>query len=230
MPQVENTVKKSKGDSRPQSPPDLSPYDSDSSLDPDTLVPKFVELQTRLYEIQPDLFDQPKKGGKPNRGKTESQSEDPRTAGIQRRIASIENDVLFDRPEAEYRWKEKLEELRKEAAFLRQQPQEDEPSPSKEPEVQDPPPETKAEPEDILAVDDGNEEQAGLFGEMFQREEPTLEVGIITEELNAAALEHRDFGKWTGLSPRRILEETCKARYGFPLFAFHTAGPLMRNV
>src|SRR5699024_8399879 len=83
--------------------------------------------------------------------------------------------------------------------------------------------------EDILAAGDGNEEQAGLFGEMFQREEPALEVGIITEELNAAALDHRDFGKWTGLSPRRILEETCKARYGFPLFVFYAAGPLMRN-
>lgn len=39
-----------------------SPYDSDSSLDPDTLLPKFLELQTKLYELRPELFDQPKKG------------------------------------------------------------------------------------------------------------------------------------------------------------------------
>ena len=172
-----------------------------------------MELQTRLYEIQPDLFDQPRKGNKSNRNKPENNSADPRIIKIQRKIGSIENDVLFDRNEAEYQWKEKLDDLRKEAAFLRQQPNDDEQLPSKDTEGQEPLPETKEEPADILSVDDSNEEQAGLFGDMFQREEPALEVGIITEELNAATINHRDFGKWTGLSPRRILEETCKSRY-----------------
>lgn len=100
---------------------------------------------------------------------------------------------------------------------MRQQPHEDEHSPSKQTESHEPLPETKEEPADVLSVDDDKEEQADLFGDMFQREEPSLEVGVITEELNAAAMDRRDFGKWTGLSPRRILEETCKARYEPPL-------------
>lgn len=171
--------------------------DSDTSLEPDTLVVKFVELQTQLYEIQPDLFDRPKKG------KSKTEAAEPRAARIQRKIASIENDVLFERQEAEYQWKEKLEHLRKEAAFMRQKPREESPA-----ETEEPPSDAKDE-QDALAAEDDTE----LFGDMFEREEPTLEVGVITEELNAAAMTHRDFGKWTGLSPRRILEETCKSRY-----------------
>jgi ATP-dependent RNA helicase DHX29 len=203
VPQV-GTAKKPQGDPGPPSSPSLDPYESDSSLDPDTLVPKFVELQTRLYEIQPDLFDRPKKG---NKSKTEGQSSDSRAARIQRKIGSIESDVLFERHEAESLWREKLDGLRKEAAFLRQNPPDE--SPPEQVESQEPPTEAKEDPEDVLPVD----EQADLFGDMFEREEPALEVGVITEELNAAAMTVRDFGKWTGLSPRRILEETCKSKY-----------------
>lgn len=206
MPQDDN-AKKPKGDSAPPSPPSLDPYDTDSSLDPDTLVPKFVELQTRLYEIQPDLFDRPKKGNKPRAG---PQSGDPRIARIQRKIGSIESDVLFERLEAESQWREKLDGLRKETAFMRQESRADERTPEQT-ESREPPTEIEADPGSAPPVED--EEQGDLFGDMFEREEPALEVGVITEELNAAAMTHRDFGKWTGLSPRRILEETCKSRY-----------------
>ena len=203
----DDTAKKPKVDLGPPSPPNLDPYDTDSSLDPDTLVPKFVELQTRLYEIQPDFFDRPKKGNKP---KAEVQSGDPRIARIQRKIGSIENDVLFERYEAESQWREKLDVLRNEASFMRRESRRDG-SPTEQAGSQERPTEVEADQGRASLVED--EEQADLFGDMFDREEPTSEVGVITEELNAATMTHRDFGKWTGLSPRRILEETCKSRY-----------------
>ncbi|KAL4779326.1 P-loop containing nucleoside triphosphate hydrolase protein [Aspergillus varians] len=175
------------------------PYDSDSSLDPDTLVPKYLDLQTRLYNLRPEIYDKPKKGKKGQlAGAT---AEDPQALKLQRKISSIENDVLFDRKEAEYFWREKLDELRKETAIFRRV------EAKTEKEQVD---EKESEPEAVPALAD--DEAGNLLGDMFQAEEPTLELGVITEELNKASITVRDFGKWTGLSPRRVLEEACKAR------------------
>ncbi|KAL5335025.1 P-loop containing nucleoside triphosphate hydrolase protein [Aspergillus crustosus] len=176
--------------------PQPDPYESDSSLDPDTLIPTYLDMQTRLYNLQPEIYDKTKKGKK---GREPAGATDPQALKLQRKILSIENDVLFDRKEAEYYWREKLDELRKESAIFRRV----EASTEKEQvEKEDPEPEPEAAP---LEADD-------LLGDMFQDEEPTLELGVITEELNKASITVRDFGKWTGLSPRRVLEEACKAR------------------
>ncbi|PYI15552.1 ATP dependent RNA helicase [Aspergillus violaceofuscus CBS 115571] len=193
------------------SPPQSYAYDSDSSLDPDTLTPKYLELQTRLYELRPELFDQPKKGKKGSRKHTGTDSQDPQIAKVQRKIASIENDVLFDRHEAEYKWREKLDDLRKEAAFARRTEPEEKP-PVEEVAEKEQSEEKKTELDGDAAPLDSIGEDADLLGDMFGSEEPTLELGVITEELSKAAIKTRDFGKWAGLSPRRVLEETCKAR------------------
>jgi ATP-dependent RNA helicase DHX29 len=152
-----------------------------------------------LYNLRPEIFDKPKKGKK-SRVPT-SAADDPQASKLQRKISAIENDVLFDRKEAEYFWKEKLDELRKEAAIFRRADTEKELVEKKEPEP---------EPDTTPPLEDGD---GDLLGDMFQDDEPTLELGVITEELNKASITIRDFGKWTGLSPRRVLEEACKARY-----------------
>ncbi|KAB8231720.1 putative ATP dependent RNA helicase [Aspergillus alliaceus] len=201
-------VKKTKNPPKELHPSISSPYDSDSSLDPDTLLPKYLELQTQLYNLQPEAFDKPKKGKRSAHGSVEMDTNEHQVAKIRRKIAGIENDVLFDRIEAEYRWKEKLDDLRKEAAFLRQN---NEQAPSEEPENKEQSEEKGAEAKmEIGPID--YEETTDLLGNMFQAEEPVLETGVILEELNKAAIQIRDFGKWTGLSPRRVLEDTCKAR------------------
>lgn len=188
------------------------PYDSDSSLDPDTLLPKFLELQTKLYDLRPELFDQPKKGKKSGSQQANVTIDDPQVARLQRKLASIENDVLFDRDEAEYRWREKLDDLRREAAFSRRVSRDEENGAPVESEVKKPD-EASTEAESSAGLMDDNGDTADLLGDMFQTEEPILETGIITEELKKASVTMRDFGKWTGLSPRRVLEETCRSRY-----------------
>ncbi|KAL4962628.1 putative ATP dependent RNA helicase [Aspergillus stella-maris] len=207
QPSGQSTPKNTAGN-KPQKPkpvvketiPQPDPYESDSSLDPDTLVPKYLDLQTRLYNLQPEVYDKPKKGKKSQSAAT---VDNPQALKLQRKIASIENDVLFDRKEADYLWREKLDELRKEAAIFRrvEASAEKEQAEKKEPEPQ-------PVPEPLPGLED-----VDLLGDMFQdNEEPTLELGVITEELNKASIAVRDFGKWTGLSPRRVLEEACKAR------------------
>lgn len=201
--------------SAPKAPKILSgsPYDSDSSVDPDNFVTEFVDLQSRLYHLKPGLFNRSKKGKKSTNEDNRQVEEDPQVLKIQRKISKIENDVLFDRREAEYLWKEKLDEFRKEAVFSRSNAQESIPSASTtDPEQQGRLEETKAQsgantlPADNIIED----EDVDLLGDMFETETPILDA--IIESKSDTGVTLRDFGKWTGISPRRVLEETCKAR------------------
>ncbi|KAJ5660227.1 hypothetical protein N7507_006678 [Penicillium longicatenatum] len=183
-------------------------YDSDSSIDPDSMVEEWLDFQTKLYGLQPELFDRPGKGKK-GRGAAPNQSNDPEVAKLQRKIAKIERDVLFERREAEYIWQDKLDDLRKDAAFLRRpaEKKKEDNTESQEPEP---------EPEDPnLTVPSLEEmdEADGLLGGMFQTEAENSGsiLGLPLPE-SGAKITLRDFGKSTGLSPRRVLEETCKAR------------------
>lgn len=176
------------------------------------MVPEWLELQTRLYSLQPDLFDRSGKG-KRGRYPATSQSDDPEVAKLQRKIAKIERDVLFERQEAEYIWKEKLEELRKDATFTRR------PVECKK----ESPPTTDAEEQATVPGLDGldltvpsleeMDDGAGLLGDMFQDEaESSASILGLPPPKVETTVTLRDFGKSTGLTPRRVLEETCKAR------------------
>ncbi|KAJ5151042.1 uncharacterized protein N7482_010294 [Penicillium canariense] len=185
-------------------------YDSDSSIDPDTMVPEWLELQTKLYSLQPDLFDRPGRGKKGRGGATE-QSDDPEVAKLQHKITKIERDVLFERHEAEFIWKGKLDELRKDATFMRRPVErKKQAQPSEEPAKEatnNPPPDA-----DVLPVDEMEDDAAGLLGDMFQAEPDDGSILGLPPPVMEANVTIRDFGKTTGLSPRRVLEETCKAR------------------
>lgn len=187
-------------------------YESDSSIDPDTMVPEWLDLQTQMYKLQPELFDRPGKGKKAGWGGTASQSDNPEVSKLQRKIAKIERDVLFERQEAEYLWKEKFDELRKDAAFLRRPVEKKKgPSPT-EPKELTKPEVTNAEDDTALFPLDEMDDGAGLLGDMFEAEaEGGSILGLPLPEIQTPVT-HRDFGKWAGLSPRRVLEETCKSR------------------
>lgn len=184
-------------------------YDSDSSIDPDTMVPEWLELQTRLYSLQPDLFDRPGKGKK-GRGAAASQSDDPEVSKMQRKIAKIERDVLFERREAEYIWNGKLEELRKDATFVRRPVDRKKEVPSQEDIQPDP---VLDDPAFSVPTMEELDDGAGLLGEMFQDEPDASESVLgLPPPVVDSKITVRDFGKWTGLSSRRVLEESCKAR------------------
>lgn len=206
--QNESKANQPKPESKAATPPSLDD-DSGSELEPDTLVPKYLELQTRLYNLSPDVFDRPKKGKKSGRENAEGGPTDPQVANIQRKVSKIENDVLFDREDAGQNWRAKLDDLRKEAAFFLHSKREEE----KPTEEQEQPEEANPEPDPESDALLGNAENAELLGDMFEAEEPALETGVILDELSKASMHVHDFGRTTGLSPRRILEETCKSRY-----------------
>ncbi|KAJ5366628.1 Helicase C-terminal [Penicillium brevicompactum] len=186
-------------------------YDSDSSVDPDDMVPEWLDLQVRLYSLEPDLFDRPGKGKK-GRGANASAdplSADPESTKIQRKIAKIERDVLFERREAEYLWEQKLDELRKDATFIRRPVDRKKKSAPTAEEAQ-PKPEIAEEIDPSLLEIEGMEDALGGMFEAEPEEQESI-LGLPAPETQAS-FTLRDFGKSTGLSPRRVLEETCKSR------------------
>ncbi|KAJ6051991.1 hypothetical protein N7460_002525 [Penicillium canescens] len=161
-------------------------YDSDSSVDPDVMVPEWLGLQTRLYSLQPDIFDRPGKSKK-GRGGASNLSDDPEVSKVQRKIAKIERDKGCD---------------------IRSAPRGKE----EKPPVEDEEPQSEVDVDaDMAALQiDGLED---ALGDMFaaEPEESGSILGLPPPEVNAP-IALRDFGKQTGLTPRRILEESCKAR------------------
>jgi ATP-dependent RNA helicase DHX29 len=88
---------------------DSSNEDSDSSIDPDDLIPEFISLQSQLYSLQPNYFDRSNKVDRPLNDSDDTVS---LITKIQRKLSRLEKDVLFDREEAERKWREKLAVVR----------------------------------------------------------------------------------------------------------------------
>ncbi|KAF7719449.1 DEAD box ATP-dependent RNA helicase [Penicillium ucsense] len=201
-PQNGASLSKQQGDWKAAKTATPVSYDSDSSIDPDTMVTEWLDLQTRLYGLQPDLFDRPGGKGKKARGIAKDISSDPAVAKLQRKAARIERDVLFEAQEAEFIWRSKLDELRKDATFV-QRPTE----PRKKPQG---PVSPKKDSGD--AAIDIEEDDAGLLGDIFEADANDGSILGLPQPTNEMKFTIRDFGKTVGLSPRRVLEESCKAR------------------
>ena len=202
-------------------------------------MPEYVELQTKLYSIAPELFDRPKAKARPS--SSLSEEEDPQVLKIQRKIAKIEADVLFDRQEAESLWEEKLIQLRREGAIFGHPAVREKKKKKEEEEEEASEQRDESEKRDIsdsqsnagdddarldnkqdnaptdTTTDNGDDNADLMLGDMFdETETPILdavrEAGLENREPENSPITLRDFGKWTGLSPRRVLEEACKAR------------------
>jgi ATP-dependent RNA helicase DHX29 len=199
----------------------------DSDIEPDDLVPQYLDTKAKLYEAERESQHNKKLGKhRPSR----EGSEDEATAKLLAKLERIETDVLFDRFVAEQQWRTKRVALERELAAKRQQArqvasdmetQEAQEAPVLDAEAVDESngavnDEAERIAAEILAggEDDDDETLADLFANL-----PTNEVdpatGKTTTVINGAdgvKVVIRDFGKWTGMSPLRLLEESCRSR------------------
>ncbi|KAK2857300.1 hypothetical protein FQN49_004837 [Arthroderma sp. PD_2] len=203
------------GTSRPISRPPSPESEEDSSLyDPEMLVPEFLTLRSRLYELDPSIFNKThsKKGSRQAPRQTQDSSLDPTITKLKRKLARIEQDVLFDLHEAEERWVERLDELRRTAGEnLRKAFDSQAASPGL----------LGAEPDENLPPDPVEpDEDEALFGAMFASE---LDTGNHTLPVTGnTTTKVRDFGKSVGINPRKALEDACRARDTNYRLAYHT--------
>jgi ATP-dependent RNA helicase DHX29 len=193
----------------------------DEDIEPEDLLPTYLESKTKLFEIQRPKQEIAKgKGRGAKKGPVEETS--PEEALLQAKISRVEKDVLFDRAAAEHQWRTKRVVLEKEYAANKQKAVEEKEkvAPFQEANGFDG---VNEEAERIAAEilaeagDDDDDDDAAL-ADLFASL-PVNEVDPITGKTNTVMNGSdgtktviRDFGKWSGNNPSRTLEEACRAR------------------
>ncbi|KAI0155426.1 P-loop containing nucleoside triphosphate hydrolase protein [Hypoxylon sp. FL1284] len=210
-------------------------------IEPDELVPAYLETKAKLFQLQ-----RPKQDGKgggrsgkkrapatANQSVSELSGDDLEEAKLMAKIDKIEQDVLFDKVAAEQRWRADRIELEKEYAAKKKSEAEAKAQAEEEKE-QDEAAQAALEAQSADGSDDEvTKEAQRMAAEILQQEDadddqdisdlfaslPTQETDAITGKtstvINGAdgiKITIRDFGKWTGVSPVRALEEACRSR------------------
>ena len=200
-------------------------------FEPDELIPAYLESKTKLFQIQRPRQEGPKSGKSskqraPNDTKDSSAqeaSDDLEEAKLLARITRIEQDVLFDKDLAEQKWRTDRINLEKEfAAAMKQKAEEAKQQQVESTQGDDAESDDEISKEaqriaaEVLQQDDAEDDQAltDLFASL-----PTQEVDPDTGKTNTiingtdgVKIYIRDFGKWSGISPVRALEEACRSR------------------
>lgn len=209
---------------------DIEVSDLDSDMEPEELLSKYLSITVTLYELNPEVFTTSssksraawkKDNIKPSAAGTRS----PGVLKLQKRLQQIESDVLFDKREADAQWTWKRNQLAEEAAvrkkFQLRQPDVGSKG-QKEPNgdlngvtATDEVMKEAANTADLTMHEDGDSDSDSLLGGMFNSMPDELDNSQTAARASPGAtirIAIRDFGKSTGISPRRALEETCRAR------------------
>ena len=203
---------------------------SDDNVEPQELLNRYLELQTRLFKRQPELtvIEHPRlTKAKSRKTQKEQQSEDADIISkrLLSRISRLQRDLLFDREEAYEKWGELRVQLLREAAD-RKRLQLDEPlvaTPAESSVAS-----SEAQPTPTSSEDGDVDDGIGL-GEFFESlpeagiDATTGNSNITASDADGQHITIRSFAAWRGLSPRKILEEACKARFG-------SSSPLIKNL
>ncbi|KAI0388979.1 helicase associated domain-containing protein [Xylariaceae sp. FL0594] len=238
-PRLANTKN---GSSQPQSSRASGPrkiqVTCDDDFEPDELIPAYLETMDKLFWVRRPKQGPKRPGEGKNRPASVAQGvgldhelNDLEEARLLAKIDRIEQDVLFDKLLAEHMWRSRRIVLEKEYAsqtkkadLERQQAKEEEEEENKnasdehgqesgsDDEVAR---EAKRIAAEVLQQDDSGEDSslADLFGSL-----PVLETdaaGRTTTVVNrpdGVKVTIRDFGKWAGVNPTRVLEEACRSR------------------
>ena len=213
----------------PRSPRTASPRKSaityDEDIEPDQLLPLYLDTRAKLFEIHRPRQDR-------GRDKTPKARPDASTASAEEalllaKIDRIEKDVLFDKFVAEQQWRTKNIVMEKEyaAAKKKSEKKEQEPPVDDTPTDSEGPDDVNREAERIAAEilaensdDDDDQALADLFSSLPVNEVDPL-TGKSSTVMNGAdgsKVTIRDFGKWVGVNPMRTLEEACRSRFVTP--------------
>ncbi|CAG8974708.1 hypothetical protein HYALB_00010100 [Hymenoscyphus albidus] len=197
--------------------------DYDSDIDPDDLLPVYLECKTILFQSQQTKSKRPAVRPSGRGISQEAQlSNDPEATKALRKIKKIQDDILFDQYVANQQWELKRIQLEKEAADRRieEQKQAEFTASIESETVVDSDNEVSKEAAKIgaaLLEDNGSDDDAAL-ADLFASL-PVNEVDPITGKSTTVVNNNdgtkvtiRDFGKWTGVNPTRVLEEACRAR------------------
>jgi ATP-dependent RNA helicase DHX29 len=189
-------------DSQLASSTDTDDSSDDDDNDPDSLVSRYINTKLRLLKLRPEFQYETSLTGDSEHDKRLKPSQVSRLC---QRVETIERDILFDHEKANTQLNETLNQFRAERLTPK-------PLAGQGPRTAS----SQCTPLGLETAQDSAEDEDtadGLFGDMFTSAEPFLP----TNERKAGNEDDGlmllvDFGKWVGVSPRRVLEDTCKTR------------------
>lgn len=183
--------------------------DVGSDLEPDEMITKYLALMTRRFHISTENDEQDDIKRKKQKSQDPPTSLDRRkTARLDSKIASIRSDILFDEDEASRQWSAKRISLARESADRKRLGI----GATVGVDVKD----NESKTNIPTSADEEVEEEASMLGELFSGlpdTTPDDDGYIRLTGLGGPSVKVKDFGNWNGMSPRRILEEACRARY-----------------
>lgn len=201
--------------------------DIESDLEPDELLSVYMKTKMRLFDLDPEG-----EGGMGKRKGPKGQSSGNSTPGrgqkkLRDRVQRIEGDFLFDKREGEAQWAEKKIEMTREFSERRKWQIQNE----KESKAQDAPADWSGKSDEPVIGDVSDEAErlgqellreaeamgdddmlGGMFGALPGGEETAPSGDSSAGVVPSQNVVIRDFGRLTGMNPKRVLEEACKAR------------------
>lgn len=207
---------------------DVQVSDVDSDVEPDQLIDIYIRTKSRLYEINPAFEDVPRKNIPRHTVKASmivANGVNSTVQKLEQKLRKIQSDVLFDGQEAEAQWAAKKTLLARYTA--EREKEEFSTSAKAHTRPVDAESRPKSPDEDLLDNSDEPEED-DLLGPMFTSLDITTSQPVKGDQLpnsEATSVHIRDFGRVTGMSPRRILEEACRARDPKCKVLFHRLSP-----
>lgn len=195
--------------------------DSESELsdasEPGYLTRRYLSLQSRIFQLK--LENAKLKVGDPTKQKTKlcdqkSKQCAPEITRLLKKIDKLESDILFDRDVARIKWIEKRDQLAKESTE-RKKFQLDDDLYNESSVIRTSLPRQNISDE---TGEDGESEE--LLGDLFSTlpevasNSDTESINMVSKSAEGQMVTIRSFGSWSGVHPRRIFEEACKARLG----------------
>ncbi|KAF2001391.1 hypothetical protein P154DRAFT_553670 [Amniculicola lignicola CBS 123094] len=214
---------------------DVPVSDLDSDLEPDQLIPTYLKIKGRLFELDPETADSSsRRQGKGSKGRGMGAPTTTNPVAIRKlmlQLQQLESDALFDRYEADVQWPEKRNQIAQAMAVERQTQ-----GPSVQPKAQQtvsesPPISTRTAspaPSSVPSSSLFEQEEPDMLGAMFSAiPDEVLPAQATSLQLDAPDVLLRDFGKQSGLAPRRLLEEAVRARDPSARVTFAVVSPTL---
>ncbi|UKZ81071.1 hypothetical protein TrVFT333_008839 [Trichoderma virens FT-333] len=188
----------------------------DGEIEPEDLIPEYIATKAKLLEL--GHLEKGAQSKSTKQQTKENETDMAAVAYLESKLKTIESDVLFDKFLAEQQWKKEKVVLEKQLALARKNAATDS---NDQPQPEDPTPTSEMDDDitaiaekmakDILAEGNDDDDIVGLFESLPQSEvDPTTgKLQTVVNSSDGVRLVIREFAKWTGVSPKRILEEAC---------------------
>jgi ATP-dependent RNA helicase DHX29 len=200
---------------------DIDVSDLDSDIELDELIPTYLKLKGKLYEIDPSLVEATtRKQTKAGKGRNAPINQVPQSPTVRKLLSQLQkiiSDTLFDEYEAELQWPAKRNQIAQEKATRRQEQPDrtlSQTGDASEATIAVDSPIVSQTASSTTIVDPGEAEDEGdLLGGMFSAVPDILDTSKAEDKSTVSEnVTVRDFGKSSGLTPRRLLEEAVRSR------------------